>query len=647
MTSTKDIELGAYHPVQSELGSVVENTKLRKRNTFFFDVSFYVKQKDKKRMIVDRVSDIVQSGQMLAIMGPSGAGKTSLLRILTMEAFGGVSEGTVTFNGMQMSPSLFKAKCGLVAQEDYHWAFLTCRETISFAADLLLAGMTVEEKKAHVNNLITKMGLDSCADTLVGNAFIHGLSGGQKRRLSIAVAILKRLELIFLDEPTSGLDAAAAAGIMEFIGQVTKEEQLITIFTVHQPSTNIYNSFDRIMLLSKGRIAFNGVKNDVTTYLGEIGYPLPDQTNPAEFMLDIVNTDFTDDVQVEAILSSYDRIARPKNRDRIDTIQALSTRDDEDKLKNEKVSVWEQTAIMFRRHGLLSLRDPLIYSGRIVMFFFLCIFFAIIYIDGGNLEQDQALNHLWLGIWCIGVPSNAAVIAVYVFNTEFKTIKKEIKNGMVDSIPYLFSNSIIQIPMMFLMGIFAISVAEYGMMNYNRDHYGQMLLLYGLAMYSYESIAQLLSIAFDNPLLGMLQYVNLWFASFLFCGLFLKIESITWPFRVFSYILPFRYTARSMAYVEYDGTTWDGAHSCSPDTDPSCSKGYYCNSTPCYGRTGLQVLDSLQATFPLLSPEDNFAGDVGILIAIAIVCKVIFVVAMAVKSRVESSITPKVSDPVA
>eukprot|EP01033_Poteriospumella_lacustris_P023424 gene23424-biopygen9411 len=149
--------------------------------------------------------------------------------------------------------------------------------------------------------------------------------------------MLKRLELIFLDEPTSGLDAAAAAGIMEFIGQVTKEEQLITIFTVHQPSTNIYNSFDRIMLLSKGRIAFNGVKNDVTTYLGEIGYPLPDQTNPAEFMLDIVNTDFTDDVQVEAILSSYDRIARPKNRDRIEKVLSLSIKEDEDNDKSSRV----------------------------------------------------------------------------------------------------------------------------------------------------------------------------------------------------------------------------------------------------------------------------------------------------------------------
>jgi hypothetical protein len=96
-------------------------------------------------------------------------------------------------------------------------------------------------------------------------------------------------------------------------------------------------------------------------------------------------------------------------------------------------------------------------------------------------------------------------------NTEFFTIKKEVKNGMVDTLPYLFSNSLLQIPVMFLFGIFAISVSEYGMMNYYGKHYGQMLLLYALTMYSYESLAQMLAVAFSNPLLGMLQYVNLWF----------------------------------------------------------------------------------------------------------------------------------------
>lgn len=127
--------------------------------------------------------------------GPSGAGKTSLLRVLTFEALGGVAEGIVTFNGLPLNSQLFKATCGLVAQEDYHWAFLTCRETIAFAADLLSPHASQAEKDVAVNTMITKMGLDSCADTLVGNAFQHGLSGGQKRRLSVAVALMKKLQV--------------------------------------------------------------------------------------------------------------------------------------------------------------------------------------------------------------------------------------------------------------------------------------------------------------------------------------------------------------------------------------------------------------------------------------------------------------------
>lgn len=124
-------------------------------NTLHFDVSFSVTTKDKKSTILNNVSDVVQSGQMLAIMGPSGSGKTSLLRVLTMEAHGGVSEGTVTVNGIPLTSRLFKSKCGLVAQEDYHWAFLTCRETIAYAADLLSPGATQGEKTEAVNRMIT------------------------------------------------------------------------------------------------------------------------------------------------------------------------------------------------------------------------------------------------------------------------------------------------------------------------------------------------------------------------------------------------------------------------------------------------------------------------------------------------------------
>jgi ABC-type multidrug transport system ATPase subunit len=422
--STSDVEMGNYQPVptykvQAEAPLAITDAAHPSRitNTLHFNVSFSVMKKDKKSTILHTVSDIVQSGEMLAIMGPSGAGKTTLLRVLTMEAHGGISEGIVTINGLPLTSTLFKAKCGLVAQEDYHWAFLTCRETIAYAADLMLGGLTSAEKTAKVNDIITRMGLDSCADTIVGNAFRHGLSGGQKRRLSLAVVLMKKLEYIFLDEPTSGLDAAAAAGIMDFIRTLTHTEHLVTIFTVHQPSTNIYNSFDRVMLLSKGRIAYCGLKEDVAAYLQSIGYPLPPQTNPAEFLLDIVNTDFTEDVEVEKILNAFETVGRPIQDQRMQEKLTTSLKEMDSNMKpiSMKVNLIDQTFIMFRRHFLLAIRDPLIYVGRMVMFFFICIFFAIIYIKARERTQSQALEHLWMTVWCVGVPSNAGVIAVYVF----------------------------------------------------------------------------------------------------------------------------------------------------------------------------------------------------------------------------------------
>jgi hypothetical protein len=191
----------------------------------------------------------------------------------------------------------------------------------------------------------------------------------------------------------------------------------------------------------------------------------------------------------------------------------------------------------------------------------------------------------------------------------------------------------------------SISVSQYGMLNYYGPRYGHVLLLYALTMYSYESIAQVFAVMFSNPLLGMLQYVNIWFASFLFNGLFLPVESIPWPFRVFSYILPFRYNIRSMAYQEYvEGPDWDGAVLCDPATDSSCLPGgYKCTDTgagaACYGRTGEQVIQSIHQVFDAFNSNDTFNTDVAILIGIAIICKIVFVVVMSVKARSESKIT--------
>jgi ABC-type multidrug transport system ATPase subunit len=549
-----------------------------------------------------------------------------------------------------MTTRLFKEKCGLVSQEDYHWTFLTCRETIAYAADLLNPEMSSEQKKLEVDSMLEKMGLVSCKDTMVGNAFIHGLSGGQKRRLSVAVALMKKLELVFLDEPTSGLDAAAAAGIMVFLADVTKKENLVTVFTVHQPSTTIFNNFDRVMLLSKGRTAFCGRQKDVVAHLQAISFPLPPQTNPAEFLLDIVNTDFTDDIQVNKILDDWNVIGKPDHDKRIDAILSSMTKVPvSNGVIVSETNLIYQTYVMVMRHSILAVRDPLIYTGRCVLFFFATIFFAIIYVKSRLRYQEQALQHNWFIIWCIGVPSNMGVVAVYIFNTEFFAIKREVKNGMVSSIPYLFANSLIQIPVMFIFGLSALPVAAYAIMNYQGAHFGQVWLIYALTMYSFESMAQLLAVAFSNPLLGMLQYVNLWFAAFLFCGLFLPITDIIWPLRIFSYIMPYRYAFQAFAYQEYHGTTWRDAEPCVYVGDDTCNYGgFRCTKEvqQCFGYTGDQVLSTINLTFATINENDNFGAYIGVLIAIAICCKFGFVIMMYFKTREASKVEAATNAPI-
>ena len=222
-----------------------------------------------------------------------------------MTAFGGVSTGEAMLNGNPLNTESFTTDCFVVTQQDNHWAFLTCEETVSYAAQLYL-GKDGAGVRDVVDTVIRKMGLESCRSTKVGNPFIQGLSGGQKRRLSIALALIKQPTLMFLDEPTSGLDAAAAANIMREITTLAQEENLCIVATIHQPSSKVYQRFDQVMILSGGREAFCGKVGDTKPYFEKLGYPLVDDTNPAEFFLDLVNDDFVDQAEVDKILDVWE-----------------------------------------------------------------------------------------------------------------------------------------------------------------------------------------------------------------------------------------------------------------------------------------------------------------------------------------------------
>jgi energy-coupling factor transporter ATP-binding protein EcfA2 len=258
-----------------------------------------------------------------------------LISALTLDAFYGKPIGSVTLNGVPLNNKIFKEHCYVVVQHDKHWPYLTCGETLRYAAELYEVAAQ-EDIDAICAEIIDKMGLNACVDTR--NAM---MSGGQRRRLSIGIALLKQPTVLFLDEPTSGLDAASASNIMQEIVRVAKEERIVIICTIHQPSTKVYNSFDQVvcvlyccivsycvlysgcrrehvfltrfpfvsclqMIMSRGRQAFSGEKEEAIPYFESIGYPCPPATNPAEFFLDLVNSDFSDESVITGMLDTWE-----------------------------------------------------------------------------------------------------------------------------------------------------------------------------------------------------------------------------------------------------------------------------------------------------------------------------------------------------
>jgi hypothetical protein len=256
--------------------------------------------------------------------------------------------------------------------------------------------------------------------------------------------------------------------------------------------------------------------------------------------------------------------------------------------------------------------------GRGAIFLFTCLFFSIIYIAQRERDQDQVLNKVWLMVWFIGVPTNMGVVAVWAYNAEFKSVRREVKNGMVSPSAYLLATSLIQFPVMFLFGIFGLGIPAYAIGNFEGERFGQQLIIFAATMYCYEAFAQVFSVLSANPLLGMMGYVNIWFTGFLFGGFLIPRDDIVWPFRALSYADPMYYAVRAFVYNEFIDTTWEA---CSPDPRHVCYGDPSINGT----QSGEDVLDGLHEVMDPFSSDNTLAVDIAIILAIAVFMKIIHI----------------------
>lgn len=241
----------------------------------------------KEKTILNGLTGMVCPGELLAMLGPTGSGKTTLLTALGGRHTGKLS-GKITYNSRPFSGSI-RRRTGFVTQQDTLYPHLTVTETLLFTALLRLPNsMANDEKVEHVERVITELGLTRCRNSMIGGPLVRGISGGEKKRVSIGQELLINPSLLLLDEPTSGLDSTTAQQILTTIKQLANWGRTV-ITTIHQPSSRLYHMFDKVILLSEGCPIYYGPASTALEYFSSIGFSTSITINPADLLLDLAN----------------------------------------------------------------------------------------------------------------------------------------------------------------------------------------------------------------------------------------------------------------------------------------------------------------------------------------------------------------------
>ncbi|KAF7827702.1 ABC transporter G family member 7 [Senna tora] len=406
------------------------------------------------RFLLKNVSGEAKPGRLLAIMGPSGSGKTTLLNVLAGQLAASPRlhlSGLLEFNGKPSSKNTYKF--AYVRQEDLFFSQLTVRETLSLATELQLPGISsVEERDEYVKNLLFKLGLVSCADTIVGDAKVRGISGGEKKRLSLACELLASPSVIFADEPTTGLDAFQAEKVVETLQQLAQDGHTV-ICSIHQPRGSVYDKFDDIVLLTEGSLVYAGpAHNEPLAYFSEFGYHCPDHVNPAEFLADLISIDYSSADSVDSSQKRIDGLVESFSQRQSTIIYATPItgkvihKRGIRTVAKKKGGWWKQFWLLLRRAWMQASRDGPTNKVRTRMSIASAIIFGSVFWRMGRSQTSIQDRMGLLQVTAINTAMAALTKTVGVFPKERAIVDRERAKGSYALGPYLFSKLLAEIP---------------------------------------------------------------------------------------------------------------------------------------------------------------------------------------------------------
>ncbi|EKX39026.1 hypothetical protein GUITHDRAFT_58672, partial [Guillardia theta CCMP2712] len=407
-----------------------------------------------RKTILSSVTGVFEPGKFTAIMGSSGAGKTTLLNAVAGEAAGGILSGAVRFNGAKVDTATIRRLRAFVFQDDVVMGTMTAYEAISMSAKLRLPpDMPLEEKMRRVDQVIEILQLDQCKDNVIGYpGEKSGVSGGERKRINIAMELITNPSVLFLDEPTSGLDTHTAHSVCKTLKELAAAGRTV-VATIHQPSSDIFHMFDNLLLLASGRILYQGPSRSCMDYFATRGSPCPQFTNPADHIfMKVLNDQLASSElerkakreQIEGLLSEYAESSTFKDMEARVKVPGSGV----DKSSSSfSPSLLLQMSVLFGRAKNNAIRNRLILRAKIGQSLFMGLLMGLIYRDLQTNQKSIQNRTGALFFVSVNVTMSAAMTAVIsAFGVERVVFERERSIGMYSTFAYFLAKIIVELP---------------------------------------------------------------------------------------------------------------------------------------------------------------------------------------------------------
>jgi len=582
------------------------------------------------RTLLDNVSGVARPGEVLAIMGPSGSGKSTLLNTLLFRHSEGlkisgsrlVNTGTVT---QLVSPTNLTSVSAYVQQEDLFIPSLTVREHLIFHAKLRLeAGLTSREREDRVEAVMSQVGLSKVANVLIGDEKLKGLSGGEKKRLSFASEFLTNPSILFCDEPTSGLDSYMAASIMQLLMEFSRLGKTV-ICTIHQPSSQIFSRFDKLLLLAEGKTAFLGEAARAKQFFASLSFPCPEDYNPADHLVQVLSVVPGEEEEsrekIDLICQNFQQ-SQAGTEIRADIKALESQTSDEDQILDQtpyKASWIKQVLALTCRQALSVAKNPMMLKVKVITAVVVGLILGTIF-QGQDFDQAGIQNSngaLFIIITNLSFGSIFSVCNSYC--TELPVFLREHFNGIYRTDAYFLSKQIVETPLYVLeAGILFTILYWMAWLNPSADRFFIFLGISFLILQVVLSLGYFLSCVAPNADIALAIAPVMIIPMMLFGGFYLNSGSIPAWLSWVKFISWFYY-----GYSALMTNQWAGVQDIDCQTDPNLPPGSCIT-------TGNGVLDKLAID------QDNFVRDILMLIVLASVLRVFAFSALCLKARRKS-----------